>query len=49
VWKRGTNGVLTRNEVLDVRALVTVAEIAGSPRGLAAEVPFDDPTKHLVR
>lgn len=30
--------VLTRPEVLDVRALVTVAEISSSIRGLAAEV-----------
>lgn len=33
--------VLTRNEVLDVRALVTVAEITSSVRGLAAEVSLD--------
>ena len=33
--------VLTRDEVLDVRALVTVAEITTSMRGLAAEVPVD--------
>src|ERR1041385_6887769 len=33
--------VLTRSEVLDVRALVTVAEITTSIRGLAAEVGFD--------
>lgn len=33
--------VLTRTEVLDVRTLVTVAEITTSMRGLAAEVPFD--------
>jgi mRNA interferase MazF len=33
--------VLTRAEVLDVRALVTVAEITTSGRGLAAEVPID--------
>jgi mRNA interferase MazF len=33
--------VLTRNEVLDVRALVTIAEITTSVRGLAAEVPID--------
>ena len=33
--------VLTRTEVLDVRALVTVAEISGSARGLAAEVGVD--------
>ena len=33
--------VLTRSEVLDVRALVTVAEITSSIRGLAVEVPID--------
>jgi mRNA-degrading endonuclease toxin of MazEF toxin-antitoxin module len=33
--------VLTRSEVLDVRAMVTVAEITTSIRGLAAEVPLD--------
>ena len=33
--------VLTRSEVLDVRALVTVAEISTSARGLAAEVTID--------
>lgn len=33
--------VLTRTEVLDVRSLVTVAEITTSIRGLAAEVPID--------
>lgn len=33
--------VLTRSEVLDVRLLVTVAEITTSIRGLAAEVPID--------
>ena|SRR5919201_3129576 len=33
--------VLTRPEVLDVRALVTVAEVTTSIRGLAAEVPLD--------
>ena len=34
--------VLTRTEVLDVRSLVTVAEITASARGLAAEVDVDD-------
>jgi mRNA-degrading endonuclease toxin of MazEF toxin-antitoxin module len=34
--------VLTRTEVLDVRSLVTVAEIATSARGLAAEVELYD-------
>lgn len=33
--------VFTRSEVLDVRAMVTVAEITTSIRGLAAEVPID--------
>lgn len=33
--------VLTRSEVLDVRSLVTVAEISTSARGLAAEVEID--------
>ena len=33
--------VLTRSEVIDVRALVTVAEVTSSMRGLAAEVLLD--------
>lgn len=33
--------VLTRTEVLDVRLLVTVAEITTSARGLAAEIAVD--------
>lgn len=33
--------VLTRPEVIDVRALVTVAEITTSIRRIAAEVAFD--------
>ncbi|MFT3851629.1 MAG: type II toxin-antitoxin system PemK/MazF family toxin [Ilumatobacteraceae bacterium] len=33
--------VLTRSEVLDVRALVTVAEITTARRGLSVEVPLD--------
>lgn len=33
--------LLTRSEVLEVRDLVTVAEITTSPRGLAAEVDVD--------
>lgn len=47
VWLAETGGkrrpvlVLTRTEVLDVRALVTVAEITTSARGLAVEVPVD--------
>lgn len=33
--------VLTRPEVIDVRALVTVAEVTTSVRNIAAEVEFD--------
>jgi mRNA interferase MazF len=33
--------VLTRPEVIDVRALVTVAEVTTSVRGIAAEVELD--------
>lgn len=33
--------VLTRSEVLDVRRLVTVAEITATARGLAAEVGLE--------
>jgi mRNA interferase MazF len=33
--------VLTRPEVIEVRALVTVAEITSSIRNIAAEVEFD--------
>ncbi len=33
--------VLTRSAVLDVRSLVTIAEITTSARGLAVEVEFD--------
>jgi mRNA-degrading endonuclease toxin of MazEF toxin-antitoxin module len=33
--------VLTRPEVIDVRELVTVAEVTTTIRGLAAEVDFD--------
>ena len=34
--------VLTRPEVIDVRELVTVAEITGTVRGLAVEVPLPE-------
>ncbi len=34
--------VLTRSEVLDVRSLVTVAEVTSNVRGLAVEIPIDD-------
>ena len=33
--------ILTRPEVIDVRALVTVAEITTQVRGIAVEVDFD--------
>jgi mRNA interferase MazF len=33
--------VITRSEVIDVRALVTVAEVTTSIRGLASEVKVD--------
>lgn len=33
--------ILTRSEVIEVRALVTVAEVTTSIRGLAAEVELD--------
>ena len=41
--------LLTRTEVLDVRLLVTVAEITGSARGLAAEVDLDHSDLGLKR
>ncbi len=41
--------VLTRPEVIDVRHLVTVAEITTTIRGLAAEVPFDHDAANLER
>ncbi len=41
--------VLTRSEVLDVRALVTVAEITTSIRNIAAEVEFDHEEAGLDR
>ena len=41
--------VLTRSSVLDVRALVTVAEITTTVRGLAAEVPIDPGVVNLDR
>jgi mRNA-degrading endonuclease toxin of MazEF toxin-antitoxin module len=41
--------VLTRAEVLDVRALVTVAEITTTVRGLAAEVAIDAEAAGLER
>lgn len=41
--------VLARTEVLDVRALVTVAEITTSESGLAAEVEIDGEAVGLQR
>ena len=41
--------VLTRAEVLDVRALVTVAEVTTSIRHIAAEVEFDHEEAGLDR
>jgi len=41
--------ILTRPEVIDVRQLVTVAEITTTMRGLAAEVPFDHASVGLDR
>lgn len=41
--------VLTRTEVIDVRALVTVAEITTSIRGIGAEVALDHSTIGLER
>ncbi len=41
--------VLTRNEVIDVRALVTVAEITTSQRRIAAEVALDPAESGLDR
>ena len=41
--------VLTRTEVIDVRALVTVAEISTTARGLAAEVELDHDEVGLER
>lgn len=41
--------VLTRPEVIDVRELVTVAEVTTTIRGLAAEVEFDHDDAGLDR
>jgi len=41
--------VLTRTEVIDVRQLVTVAEITTQIRGIAAEVVVDHKTAGLNR
>ena len=34
--------IVTRTEVIDVRSLVTVAEISTTSRGLAAEIELED-------
>jgi mRNA interferase MazF len=47
--KRRPVVILTRPEVLDVRSLVTVAEITTTARGLAAEVAFDHTNAGLDR
>ena len=47
--KRRPVVVLTRSEVLDVRSLVTIAEISTSARGLAAEVAIDHVAAGLDR
>lgn len=41
--------VVTRPEVIDVRELVTVAEVSTSIRGIAAEVDFDHAASGLDR
>ncbi len=40
--------VLTRPEVIDVREMVTVAEITSTVRGLAVEVPLPEPLPGVV-
>lgn len=41
--------ILTRPEVIDVRALVTVAEVTTTLRGLSSEVPVDHEAVGLSR
>ncbi len=41
--------VLTRDEVIDVRAMVTVAEVPSSVRGLSVEVPITHDDVDLER
>lgn len=41
--------ILTRTEVIDVRELVTVAEITTSVRGLASEVEFNHTSAGLEK
>lgn len=55
IWLAGVGGktrpvlILTRPEVIDVRTLVTVAEVTTSIRGLAAEVRIDHRSTGLDR
>ncbi|WP_419919435.1 type II toxin-antitoxin system PemK/MazF family toxin [Candidatus Poriferisocius sp.] len=46
--KRRPTLVLTRSEVIDVRDLLTVAEITTTVRGLAVEVPLADQVPGLA-
>jgi len=47
--KRRPVVVLTRPQVIDVRELVTVAEVTTSIRGIGAEVDFDHDRAGLAR
>lgn len=47
--KRRPAVILTRPEVVDVRELVTVAELTTTIRGLAVEVPVDEQEAGLSR
>lgn len=55
IWSAQVGGkrrpvlVLTRPEVIDVRELVTVAEVTTTIRGLHSEVPIDGPGAGLPR
>ncbi len=55
VWWAGSGGkqrpvvILTRPEVIDVREMVTVAEITTTIRGLAVEVPVGEDEVRLPR
>lgn len=45
--KRRPVVVLTRSEVIEIRRLVTVAEVTTSVRGIPVEVPLDSETTGL--
>ena len=55
IWTASVGGkarpvlVLTRDSVIDVRELVTVAEVTTVVRGIGAEVEFDWDTAGLTR